>query len=84
MFVYRSSSSSVSNCFMQHLNQRSELMATTLIAGGSLSGLLHAVFLRREGHDVDDTAAQYRYGQAMSRDREDFLYAHMWIDGRKI
>jgi 2-polyprenyl-6-methoxyphenol hydroxylase-like FAD-dependent oxidoreductase len=27
-------------------------MATILIAGGSLSGLLHAVFLRRDGHDV--------------------------------
>jgi 2-polyprenyl-6-methoxyphenol hydroxylase-like FAD-dependent oxidoreductase len=52
MFVYRASSSSVSNCFMQHLNQRSELMATILIAGGSLSGLLHAVFLRRDGQDV--------------------------------
>jgi glycine/D-amino acid oxidase-like deaminating enzyme len=27
-------------------------MVRILIAGGSLSGLLHAVFLRRDGHDV--------------------------------
>src|SRR5580698_1847537 len=27
-------------------------MARILIAGGSLSGLLHAIFLRRDGHDV--------------------------------
>src|ERR1700728_1197446 len=27
-------------------------MARILISGGSLSGLLHAIFLRRDGHDV--------------------------------